>query len=384
MKKYAIALKELAVKDEDIIIFITKFEKKELHNLFYHQSTDLLNSHLELLSYKDFFSCKEKNMSALKRAKEILNKNKELKIYTLLYTSKFYPQNLKYIDNPPAILYYKGAKPCKKHVKSLACIGTRTPSSFSENATKYLIPPWINENFVIISGLAHGVDTLCHKICLNNHGTTIAVLAHGLDIIYPKENSSLALNILASGGTLISEYPVGTPPEKYRFVERNRLISGLSLGVVVFEANEHSGTMRTVDYALKQNKPIFCPFPGSSVTESGLKGLQYIINFKNGIPIYNGINFEVPIFKLSFKLKNSTKRLIKIKEENISILLQKCADKKINMNETLKQMTDKEDIKRASILVNKTNYNKLKSVAAEHHISIKELINTIIQTIVSP
>lgn len=104
------------------------------------------------------------------------------------------------------------------------------------------------ENFSIISGLALGIDAESHKACLNVGGRTIAILAHGLDMIYPRENIELSKSILNNGGTLISEYPVGTKPDKFRFVDRNRIVSGLSKGTIVFETKEKSGTMHTVDY----------------------------------------------------------------------------------------------------------------------------------------
>ena len=118
------------------------------------------------------------------------------------------------------------------------------------------------EGITIISGLAEGIDTVAHKASYKNSGKTIAVLAGGVDIIYPKENEILCKEIIKSGGLLVSEYEPGTIPQKDNFPKRNRIISGLSAGVVVIEAKRKSGTMITVSHALEQGREVFA-IPGN-------------------------------------------------------------------------------------------------------------------------
>ena len=115
----------------------------------------------------------------------------------------------------------------------------------------------VQNKVVTISGLAKGIDSICHKETLRNKGKTIAVIGSSLDIIYPFENKGLAEEIVKNGGCIVSEYPLGTKPEKMNFPARNRIISGLSNGVIVVEAKKKSGTMTTVDFALEQGKTVF-------------------------------------------------------------------------------------------------------------------------------
>lgn len=173
---------------------------------------------------------------------------------------KGYPKNLKEIYKPPYLLYLKGEiKPFDD--VSIAIVGTRNCSSYGERATYDIAKELAEKQVTIVSGLARGLDTWAHKAALAAGGRTIAVCAHGLDIIYPKENRELAEEI-ARNGALISEYPIGTPIEKQHFPARNRIISGLSLGVIVTEAADKSGTLHTINYGLQQNRNIYT-VPGS-------------------------------------------------------------------------------------------------------------------------
>ena len=131
----------------------------------------------------------------------------------------------------------------------------------------YLVPQWVDNGCSIISGLACGVDKLSHQSCISAGGKTIAVLAHGLDTIYPKENERLADRILSSGGILMSEYPVGTKADKFRFINRNRIIVGMSKVIVIYECDVKGGTMHNVEFAKQQSKSIFCPAVGEEILD---------------------------------------------------------------------------------------------------------------------
>lgn len=381
MKEYVIALKELNIEDKEIIRMMEEFREDQFKDIFLNCDSTIIDSDLALIKYREIFSNTKKLKDALERALHILHENKSHGIRTIIYCDKIYPENLKKIDNPPPVIYSKGANFTKKHIKALACIGTRTPSKFSVNATNYLIPQWVNEGFIIVSGLAIGVDTLSHISCLESKGTTVAVLAHGLDNIYPSENKELADRIISSGGTLISEYPVGTKPEKYRFVDRNRIIVGLAAGTVIFEGKIKSGSMHSVDFSIQQNKPVFCPKPSDNISDTQQEGLRYLIKNNKAIVIENGASFEVPIFELGYKLKNSPVRLNKIKEIYIRSLLNN-AYIDIDFNSILDSLLNKDETKRASVEVNKDNYEELKRIAADSHLTIKELVNSMIESII--
>lgn len=173
-----------------------------------------------------------------------------------------YPQILKQIYDPPISLYIKGNKEILNN-KNIGIVGCRECTDYGKKAAKYFAYNLAKENINIVSGLAKGVDSYAHLGCLStykenqNCGKTIAVVGNGLDIIYPKENIELANEIIKSGGAIISEYPCGTKPDKMNFPARNRIISGISSGIIVVEAKEKSGTLITVDFALEQGRDVF-------------------------------------------------------------------------------------------------------------------------------
>jgi len=381
MKQFIIALKNLNIDDALIIKIINDYSEEKLIELFINHNNSIIVNDLALLKYEGLFNDSLIVEKALQKAINIIEENKKYGIKTLLYNSRYYPCNLKKIDNPPPVLYIKGANFTNKHKRLLACVGTRTPTKFAVNATNYLIPQWANEEFIIVSGLAIGVDTLSHVSCVESGGITVAVLAHGLDTIYPKENEYLAQRILNNGGTLISEYPIGTKADKFRFVKRNRLIVGLALGTVVFEMKVKSGSMHSIDFTVEQGKPVFCPNPGNEVNNEQLEGLRYLLNNKIATLIANGSSFETPIFYLGYKLKHSPVHLSKIKETYIKSLLNNTSTQ-ANINEVLYQLLDKNNLKKKSITVNNLQYEEFKKIAALNYLSVKELLNVIIEQVV--
>lgn len=319
MERYFIALQQLGAKNELLLKIITEYEPTFINNLF-EENSDIFLTNIEWLSCKSLFEDREKVNAALAKADEILKINAELEIHTALYYTINYPKNLMRIDNPPAIIYYKGANPNEGFDKAIASIGTRKPTRFGFNAINYLIPQWVNEGFAIISGLALGVDRLSHIACLAEDGKTIAVLAHGLDKIYPASNKKLAEQILLCGGTLLSEYPVGTEPTKFRFVRRNRLIVGLSKVTVAMECEETGGSMRSVRFAQKQNCPIFCPSPGKYPTEAQ-SGLKYILENKIGQEITGGTDYEKVILAAGYEIEKPRMEISYIKQQYLRALI---------------------------------------------------------------
>jgi DNA processing protein len=173
----------------------------------------------------------------------------------------FYPPRLKEIYDPPLILRVRGnlealTKP------GIAMVGTRHPTPYGSGMAERLASDLAAQGLVIISGMARGVDTASHRGAISAKGKTVAVFGTGVDVIYPKENSRLSEQILALGGALISEFPLGTFAAPQNFPIRNRIISGMSVGVLVVEAAEYSGTRITARCALEQNRDVFA-VPGN-------------------------------------------------------------------------------------------------------------------------
>lgn len=173
-----------------------------------------------------------------------------------------YPEALRKIKNPPKAIYFKGKLFPKENC--FAVVGTRKCSFYGKQAAIEFSEDLSAAGLTIVSGLAPGIDTFAHKAAVEKERRTIAVLGTGLDKknIYPKENLKLSGKIIEKGGCLISEYPPGTPGSKFSFPQRNRIISGLSLGLLVIEAKIKSGSLITASWAKKQKKKVFA-VPGS-------------------------------------------------------------------------------------------------------------------------
>lgn len=377
MERYYIALKELGAKNELLLKILTEYEPNFISDLF-KENSDIFLTHLEWIPYKTIFDNREKIRTALAKADEILRANIEQGIHTALYSTLHYPKNLMKMNNPPAVIYYKGTNPNEGFEKSIASIGTRKPTHFGFNAINYLIPQWVNEGFAIISGLAEGVDRLSHIACLAENGKTIAVLAHGLDEVYPLTNKKLAEQILLCGGTLLSEYPVKTVPTKFRFVRRNRLIVGLSKVIVVMECEEKSGSMRSVEFAQKQHLPIFFPYPGEqpSIDKSGL---QFLLNNNIGHMIKDGTDYEKVVFAAGYKLEKPRMKNSYIKEQYLRALLIGIENENI-----IRIVLEKIGLKYTSdcsCIISLNNY--LLDYIKNSNFSIESILNILIDTILS-
>lgn len=228
-----------------------------------------------------------------------------------IHNSK-YPKILKEIYDPPISLYVKGNTNILNQ-KAIGIVGCREASQYGKSVAKYFSYHLAQEGINVVSGLAKGVDSYAHigTICVaresylpsnitkqcgkrGNCGKTVAVVANGLDIIYPKENEMLQEEILRTGGAIITEYPLGTKPERMNFPARNRIISGISKGILVVEAKEKSGTLITVDFALEQGRDVFV-VPGN-INSSNSVGTNCLI--KQGAKLvtnYREIFKEKPV-----------------------------------------------------------------------------------------
>ena len=212
---------------------------------------------------------------------------KEIK--TISIENEKYPESLRKIYDSPKCLYVMGNVGIL-NAPSIAIVGCREATEYGKKAATYFAYNLAKQNVNIISGLAKGIDSYAHIGALQANGKTIAVIGSGLDIIYPKENEQLAKEIIAKGGAIISEYPLGTKPEKAHFPARNRIISGLSNGVLVVEAKEKSGSLITADFAMEQGKEVYA-VPGNinSLNSVGTNNL-----IKDGaIPVSNFSDFII-------------------------------------------------------------------------------------------
>ncbi len=167
-----------------------------------------------------------------------------------------FPYLLKQINDCPKILYVVGNVELLRR-NSVAIVGSRDCTNYGVKIAEKLSYNLAKQNIIIVSGLARGIDTFAHIGCLKAGGKTIAVMANGLDTIYPTENRNLAKKIVLSGGAIISEYPAGVKPIAENFPRRNRIISGLSQGTVIVEAKEKSGALITANFALEQGRRLF-------------------------------------------------------------------------------------------------------------------------------
>ena len=195
-----------------------------------------------------------------------------MKINSISATDPTFPSRLQEIPQRPKRLYTLGSLP--KYSLGVAIVGTRKPTGYGRQITADLASRLTERGAIVISGLAHGVDGIAHEANAKAGGRTIAVLPSGLDRIYPSAHQALAHKIITQGGALVSEYEPGTPPLQYRFLERNRLVSGLADVVIVTEASIRSGTMNTTMHALEQGKDVYAvPGPITSAMSAGCNAL---------------------------------------------------------------------------------------------------------------
>jgi len=215
----------------------------------------------------------QKTIEAVCAARQSLNPDRLMEqlvrqnIWLITEEDPQYPPALKEIPSRPFALYGKGAISFPALERTIAVVGTRRPTAYGREATELIARGLADAGFAIVSGLAVGIDTRAHEAALSTKTKTIAVIGSGLDepSLFPQENRGLLRRILEGGGTAVSEYPPGAPALPEHFPQRNRIISGLSRGVVVIEAREKSGALITARFALDQNREVFA-VPGSIFT----------------------------------------------------------------------------------------------------------------------
>lgn len=209
------------------------------------------------LSEKTARSLSDKNTD---KASAILNRCRRNNIGIITYADDAFPSRLRTIKNPPVLLYFKGRFPDFDKEVCIGTVGTRTPSSYGCRCAYEIAFDLSLSGAYVVSGMAFGIDSVCHTAALDAGGKTVAFLGCGVDVVYPKENRELYDRLILHG-TVISEYAPGTKATRYSFPQRNRLISGLSLGTLIVEAQLKSGAMITAQRAVEQNRDLFA-IPG--------------------------------------------------------------------------------------------------------------------------
>ncbi|MEX1997267.1 MAG: DNA-processing protein DprA [Candidatus Andersenbacteria bacterium] len=207
--------------------------------------------------------------------------------HTIDYDSNLYPPLLREIAQPPHQLYVRGSLETLQERYLLAVVGSRKSTHYGKQCLTHLLPPVIRAGLVIVSGMAYGIDALAHRACVQAQRPTIAVLGSGIDdySIYPRTHITLAKQILKVGGTLVSEYPPGTPGFKQHFPARNRIISGLCQTTMIVQAAQRSGSLITARLALEANRNV-CAVPGS-IMDPLAAGTNHLIQ-EGATPIVSG------------------------------------------------------------------------------------------------
>ena len=200
-----------------------------------------------------------------------------MEIFQINLSDYDYLRDLPHIPDPPKKLFIRGKLPAKR-VKTVAIVGTRKPSAYGREIATKIASECAKNSIVVVSGLALGIDSIAHRAAIDSGGKTIAVLANGVDKIYPRSHEDLGQKILQTNGAILSEYPNNTPARPWQFLARNRIVSGLADAVVIIEAASRSGTLSTANHALDQGKEIFA-VPGH-ITSPLSAGCNQLI--KNG------------------------------------------------------------------------------------------------------
>lgn len=273
----------------------------DLRNIWY-MSANNINKLSNIRSNVKEIIIKNRDGDYIKR---VLNILEEQNINVITIYDENYPEDLKNIYDKPLILYAKGSI-IKDDNFALAVVGSRKATSYGKWVTEKIVKELTALGITIISGLAIGIDSIAHRTALESNGRTIAVLGNGLDIIYPKRNKELYREI-ETKGAIVSEYFLGVAPLQYNFPQRNRIISGLSLGVLIVEAQEKSGSLITAQHALEQGKEVFA-IPGN-INSIFSKGTNKLI--KEGAKLVMDVEDIVEeLYQLQEKVKIVKKKNI--------------------------------------------------------------------------
>ena len=324
--KYWIAFS--SIEQIDSLFTLKLFEYfKDIEKAFNASSDDLKN--IEGLSVKkaeNFLKFRDK-INPDKVLSDVVNRG----IKYLTFEDDRYPVMLKNIDNPPSVLYYKGDLDSINFERTLAVVGSRKTSKYAKDAVHLIVSQLANTDICIVSGLASGIDTSAHLAALDSNLKTIGVIASGFDFVYPSANSDLYRKIENGNGVIFTEYFPTFEPLKFRFPQRNRIVSGLSYGTLVAEASIKSGALITANLTLEQGRELMC-IPGL-ITNPNTEGIYKLL--KNGATlvtsaddVLEALNWEVkPTEQLKIDLTNLDETeakimdVIKIEEKGVDEIM---------------------------------------------------------------
>ncbi len=283
-------LQNKILTDKEKLIILSLVAIDSITTLKIHQILQKIDSIEEIadmtvVKFLHYFGKKSEEIYDKFHYNLTFNYEKYFKFYDVEYIffdSEYYPQQFFKLYDFPLVLFYRGNKDLLLFKRKISIVGTRENTKYSERALDVIIPYFIENHFVVCSGLASGVDGLAHVKTIRNKGYTIGVIAHGHNTIYPEENKYL-YDMMRKNHLIISEYFPTTKILKYRFLERNRLVAGLGCGLLVTEAGVKSGTSKTIDYALDIGNTVFC-LPGRFGDKMSIALNEHI---KNGAIMVN-------------------------------------------------------------------------------------------------
>jgi DNA processing protein len=256
-----------------------------------------------------------------------MEKLARLNVSVLTWESQDYPRLLHTIPDPPPVLYVRGSL-TRPDEWAVAVVGTRRASAYGRECTRMLVSGLVENHITVVSGLAYGIDTEAHQTVVRANGRTLAVLGCGVDIIYPAENRKLGQAIIEHGA-IVSEYPLGTNPESGNFPRRNRIISGLSLGVLMVEGAVDSGARITADYALEQGREVFA-VPGGILSKYS-SGPHYLI--QNGAKLVTHVNDILEELNLTMVAQQAEARAVIPDNDVEAVLLKQLSTEPIHIDE---------------------------------------------------
>lgn len=353
----------------------------------------------------------KKKLVDVQSAKKLLVDCLKNSIHVVCYSDEEYPNALKDIHNPPYVLFYRGNLNILNQDRLLTVVGTRNPSDYTMRVTQNICDNLVKENFILISGLAVGVDSIAHRCSVNNNKPTISVLACGIDYEYPKENISLKKEILNNGGLILTEQLPDTQPYRSNFPKRNRILAGLGNGTFITEASLGSGALITANYSYKLGKAIFCIPPTDIFNDRYLGVVKYLRDGAISVFSHNDILYEYfgsypvkvrqtdiieiydaekvsesPIFKQETlqKSKNIVKKKPTKKREKSTLNVHNIVDVSKVDNKILENtsviMNDNESLIVKSL---KKGYTYLDDIANDTNIDISELFELITELEIS-
>ena len=349
IKTYLIALNQIEkIGDRRIYELIKHYESVE--NIFEEKEKNLK----ELIEKKFKFKVNDFSKNEiLDKAENIIKKSKEHEIGILSLFDKEYPFNLKQIDNPPYIFYYKGDLK-KLRRNSISIVGTRNPTKESKKYAFDIASKLSALNITVVSGMAKGIDKEAHLGAISSLVNTAAVLGNGIDIVYPSENVKV-YNKLIESGIVISEFEVGRKPDRMNFPRRNRIISGLSYATIMVEASSKSGALITVDYALNQGREVYiAPYDEKLKEYFGnhklyKEGAKIIYDITDILEDFDSI-FSNDDDYLKMKLKYFEGGNIPIKEDSEEKKIIKTQKIKENKeNKTIRKITENKKIEKPNL-----------------------------------